>query len=135
MHVPHKGTLAPLTPHIDALAAAAVVLEKVYTFDRCAPSRASLLTGRLPVHVTQMNPSIVSQGGGIPLDPDMPTMAEKFQEAGYQTALIGAHSLTLPQAHWASLARARVRATRHSRHSPHFTTLSAASVRPHTCTP
>ena len=35
-----------LTPHIDALARSGVRLDAMYTWNWCAPSRASLLTGR-----------------------------------------------------------------------------------------
>jgi len=42
-----------LTPRIDALAASGVVLDQHYTHFYCTPSRCSLLSGRLPMHVQQ----------------------------------------------------------------------------------
>ena len=43
------------TPTLDALRSEGVELTRHYTFMYCSPSRASLLTGRLPLHVNQNN--------------------------------------------------------------------------------
>ena len=39
------------TPHIDALAAAGVILDRHYVHQFCSPSRSALHTGRHPIHV------------------------------------------------------------------------------------
>ena len=41
-----------VTPNIDALAASGLVLNRMYAHPFCAPSRCSLLSGRLPLHGT-----------------------------------------------------------------------------------
>ena len=43
------------TPNLDALAADGIKLDRHYTFKYCSPTRSSLLTGRLPLHVNQNN--------------------------------------------------------------------------------
>jgi arylsulfatase A-like enzyme len=86
-HKARPGYVKPLTPNLDALAASGVILDRIYTYINCAPSRASLLTGRLPIHVSQSNPSVAQRGGGIPLE--MITIAEKLGGKGYNSYLIG----------------------------------------------
>tara|TARA_B110001452_G_scaffold142624_1_gene118646 strand:+ start:571 stop:1038 length:468 start_codon:yes stop_codon:yes gene_type:complete len=44
-----------LTPHADALVKQGVELDRHYAFQYCSPSRSSLMTGRLPYHVQQIN--------------------------------------------------------------------------------
>ena len=53
------------TPTLDALRAEGVELTRHYAFMFCSPSRASLLSGRLPLHVNQNNQAneIVSRAG------------------------------------------------------------------------
>lgn len=89
-HKPHAGlggALVPITPKLDELAHAGVIFDRLYTFTKCAPSRASMLTGRVPVHVSQRNPSVAMRGGGIPLE--MITIGEKLKGRGYTSWLIG----------------------------------------------
>ena len=43
------------TPNIDALALRGVRLEQHYVFHFCSPTRCSLLSGRLPIHVNDVN--------------------------------------------------------------------------------
>ena len=46
-----------ISPEIDRLAQTeGVVLEAMYTFRYCSPSRSALMTGRFPLHVNQGNP-------------------------------------------------------------------------------
>ena len=59
------------TPNIDKHAGDGVRLERMYAYSFCAPSRASLLSGRLPYHVslqnirgTQYDPAHPEVGGG-----------------------------------------------------------------------
>ena len=46
------------TPHLDALAASGTELMRHYTYKFCSPSRSSLMTGRLPVHVREPSATI-----------------------------------------------------------------------------
>ena len=57
---PHRAVLAASpaevrTPSIDALVAEGVELSRHYTFKFCSPTRSSLQSGRLPVHVNVLN--------------------------------------------------------------------------------
>ena len=67
-------------------------LSQHYVFQYCGPSRSSLLTGRLPGHVTQDNDHIAKPGSGIPLH--MSTISSKLHEAGYRTGFAGKCELT-----------------------------------------
>ena len=76
------------TPEIDALATEeGVVLEALYTFRYCSPTRSSLMTGRFPIHVNQGNPRCVGTRGGVDLR--MAMLPAKLKRAGYETAIIG----------------------------------------------
>jgi len=84
-----------VTPNIDALVKSGVRLNRHYTYNYCSPSRASLQSGRLPIHVSFNNddPTIynpannVSGFSGIPTQ--MTGLAEKMKEAGYETHMTG----------------------------------------------
>lgn len=71
------------TPHIDALAKNGAVFTNWYSnAPVCAPSRASVLSGRHPARA-----GVPTNGGA--LTPGMPTLGSLFQGAGYKTAAIG----------------------------------------------
>ncbi|HID23305.1 MAG TPA: hypothetical protein EYP14_13015, partial [Planctomycetaceae bacterium] len=71
------------TPHMDSLAAAGVRFTISYCASPvCAPSRSSILTGRMP-HETGVN-----FNGDVP-DPSLPNLGEIFRAAGYETAWAG----------------------------------------------
>ena len=71
------------TPHMDALAAAGTRFAQAYcAAPVCGPSRASLVTGRLPhEHGVLVN--------GMTPDPAVPNIGELFRHAGYETAWSG----------------------------------------------
>jgi len=79
------------TPNMDALAAKGVKLERFYTYRFCSPSRCSLQTGRLPVHVNTLNIDPINRNpkdpmsgfAGIPQN--MTTVATRLKQAGYKT--------------------------------------------------
>lgn len=83
------------TPSLDQLANEGVRLDRHYTFRICSPSRSSLMSGRLPMHVNWKNTGLtfynpedpVSGSGGIPRN--MTGMAAKMKEAGYKTHMVG----------------------------------------------
>ena len=73
------------TPHIDALAGAGVTLGRFYAAKECAPTRTSILTGRIPFHYGYYeNPS---DDGGVPLNYTM--LPEVLKAAGYETHALG----------------------------------------------
>ena len=77
-----------VTPNLDRLASEGRVLERMYTYEMCSPSRCSLLSGRLPIHVEYRNNNQLLPGAGIPAQ--MTTMPAKLKAAGYATHHIGA---------------------------------------------
>tara|TARA_B100000809_G_scaffold54191_1_gene49763 strand:- start:3533 stop:4939 length:1407 start_codon:yes stop_codon:yes gene_type:complete len=81
------------TPHIDNIAAEGVSSTAFYVpTPYCAPSRATLLTGRFPLRhglVKNPTPDASVSADTIGLSTAEVTMAEVFREAGYATKMIG----------------------------------------------
>ena len=68
------------TPHIDELAAGGAVFEDTLTtIGKTGPSFASLFSSLYP-------PTHGARRNGVAMRPDVPVLAEKLKEAGYQTA-------------------------------------------------
>jgi arylsulfatase A-like enzyme len=83
-----NGTLNEhYTPHIDQLAQTGIILSHHYTHFYCTPSRCSLLSGRLPMHVQQGQAFPETPNAGIPRN--MTTIGTKMQQAGYRTHVVG----------------------------------------------
>ncbi len=80
-----------LTPNIDLLAEKGVSCSDFYVpTPYCAPSRATLLTGRFPLrHGMIKNPTPDAGINDIGISADEITLGEVFQEAGYHTKCIG----------------------------------------------
>ena len=84
-----------VTPYIDSLVKDGLELDQHYAFQFCSPSRSSLLSGRLPIHVNDKNSGInlynpddpISGFAGIPRN--MTGIATKLKEAGYATHQVG----------------------------------------------
>lgn len=80
------------TPNIDAIARAGVRFTSGYvTASFCAPSRAGLLTGRYQTRFGfEANPvGARNEEPGVGLPDSETTLAERLQDAGYATALLG----------------------------------------------
>ncbi len=76
------------TPHLDAMATRGMKFTQFYVASSvCTPSRAGLLTGRLPIRSGLSRVLIPSSTGGLPADEI--TLAEALKEVGYATACIG----------------------------------------------
>ena len=82
----HNTTV--LTPRIDALAKAGVILEGYYVQPICSPTRSSLMTGRYTYRLgTQATVIRADVPFGVPLEERF--MAQNMKDVGYHTALFG----------------------------------------------
>lgn len=121
------GTAGIETPNLDALAAQGVLFEKAYvTLPTCSASKASIMTG-LFNHTTgalhnvqefvgsaeelqQANPSWLNDPNSsynkLRIDPQFPTLVEKFSAAGYYTGTQNKFHLSnhesFPYDHWST---------------------------------
>ena len=84
------------TPNIDGLVKDGLQLDQHYVYNWCAPSRAALLSGRLPIHVNDADN--VTSASYNPKDPvsgymgiprNMTVISAKMKEAGYATHQVG----------------------------------------------
>ena len=88
-------TAEMVTPNIDSLVKDGLELDQHYAFRFCSPSRSSLISGRLPIHVNDRDDEInlynpndpISGYAGIPRN--MTGIATKLKEAGYATHMVG----------------------------------------------
>jgi arylsulfatase A-like enzyme len=89
------------TPHLDRMAAQGMRFTQFYTAESvCTPSRAALLTGRLPIRSgmcsDQRRVLFPDSAGGLPADEI--TLAEALKPLGYATCCVGKwHLGHLPQ--------------------------------------
>ena len=81
------GILDTPTPRIDSLAADGLRLTNFNVENQCTPSRAALMTGRLPIRSGIGKAIAAGAPGG--LHPWEVTLAEMFGDAGYRTAMFG----------------------------------------------
>ena len=73
------------TPHLDAMAAEGVRLDRFFVCPVCAPTRASLLTGRY-----HLRTGVRGVTGGLEtMRPEEVTLAEIFKSGGYRTGCFG----------------------------------------------
>lgn len=85
--VSYHGGATP-TPNIDRLAAEGVRLERFYTNPKCTPTRAALLTGRDPLKLG-LTYATVYPWSAFGVAASEHFIGESFQQAGYETAMIG----------------------------------------------
>ena len=77
------GSTVARTPHLDQMAREGVRFDRCYTpHPVCMPARASFFTGQYPSHHGTWH-------NGVPLNPASDTIQQRFNDAGYHTALIG----------------------------------------------
>lgn len=69
-----------VTPTMDRMVVEGVTFSRMYAFRYCSPTRSSILSGRLPFHVNQINLKNNQRGGGI--HRNMTTLADKMKTAG-----------------------------------------------------
>jgi len=73
------------TPHIDALARGGATMKNFYVSPVCAPTRASLMTGRSNYRTRVVD----TYKGRSMMDPAEVTVAEVLRDAGYATGIFG----------------------------------------------
>ncbi|KAM7303892.1 arylsulfatase B [Ixodes scapularis] len=86
--VSYNGCPQIRTPNIDALAWNGVRLSRYYTQALCTPSRATLMTGRYPIH-TGMQHSIIFNEEPRGLSLSFKLLPQWLAERGYTTHMIG----------------------------------------------
>jgi len=75
------------SPNIDELAYTGLILDRHYAYKFCSPSRSSVMTGRLPIHVNIYNDDPTKPGQGV--DPGFTMIPKKLKEAGYISHMLG----------------------------------------------
>eukprot|EP00639_Heterosigma_akashiwo_P036605 CAMPEP_0194743010 /NCGR_PEP_ID=MMETSP0296-20130528/100076_1 /TAXON_ID=39354 /ORGANISM="Heterosigma akashiwo, Strain CCMP2393" /LENGTH=536 /DNA_ID=CAMNT_0039654995 /DNA_START=262 /DNA_END=1873 /DNA_ORIENTATION=+ len=80
--------MSSFTPHMDNFAKKSIKLTNYYTEFLCTPARASLLTGKNPIH-TGMQSNVIYVGSpyGLPLEHKL--MPEYLKSQGYVTHMVG----------------------------------------------
>jgi len=92
-----NGSPSTQTPHVDALAAGGARFTQWYTAHAiCTPSRAALMTGRLPIRYGLASTSSGGQSvfvcrSDMGLPKSEMTMAEMLKKEGYRTHMIGTY--------------------------------------------
>lgn len=79
-------SLGAPTPDVDRIAAQSLVLTSAYSQPSCSPTRATILTGQLPVHHGILRPPMYGEPGGLN---GKPTIASMLSAQGYTTQAIG----------------------------------------------
>ena len=92
-NVGYNGNQEAKTPHIDNLAVSGARFDRMYAYCWCSPSRASIMSGRLPVHMYEKAAPAASTKDGLPIA--VTTLAEKMKSAGYSTVQAGKWHLGL----------------------------------------
>ena len=95
MHAPAGSEREVLTPNIDKIVSEGIELTRAYAYRFCSPSRSSLNSGRLPVHVNMENamPNVWNpedpQGGFAGIPRNMTGLGTVMKAGGYATAQVG----------------------------------------------
>ena len=77
-----------LTPNIDALASAGVILKNYYTNPLCSPSRSALMSGMYN-HRIGTQASVINWDTPWAPSPNISFLPQRFKKMGYRTAMFG----------------------------------------------
>jgi len=97
------AAFGPVSPHIDALAAAGLTFTQGYANSPvCSPTRFGIITGRYQYRLRgaaeePLN-SVTRDSKVLGLPPEHPTLPSLLRDSGYRTALIGKWHLGFPPA-------------------------------------
>ena len=91
-----SADVAAVSGHISTLARQGIILDRHYTHWHCSPTRRSLLTGRTPLHHTELLSSIDSDD----IDLRWTTLGQKLTSVGYTSYWFGkGHTGYMSMAH------------------------------------
>ncbi|KAH8071574.1 sulfuric ester hydrolase [Aureococcus anophagefferens] len=83
-----SSDLGETTPFLDGLMADGVSVDRLYGQQVCTPSRAAMLTGKLPIHLELQHWQVApSEPWGLPTREA--TMAQYLKALGYSTHMVG----------------------------------------------
>ena len=81
------AVLGAPTPRIDQMAQEGLRLTSFYSETQCTPTRAAIMTGRLPIRTGM---TLASAAGSLAgMSPNETTIAKVLSDAGYKTAMFG----------------------------------------------
>jgi len=81
------AVLGAPTPRMDQMAKEGLRLTSFYSETQCTPTRAAMLTGRLPIRTGM---ALASESGAMAgISPEETTLAKVLSDAGYKTAMFG----------------------------------------------
>ncbi|XP_075728124.1 arylsulfatase B-like isoform X2 [Rhipicephalus microplus] len=97
--VSFHGSQQIRTPNIDALAADGIVLDNHYVSPLCTPSRATLLSGRHPIH-TGLQHNVIYSAMPYAFPLHFKLMPEYFKALGYESHAVGKEYMDDPKDQW-----------------------------------